>query len=49
MKKEYERPILTVILCCADIVTSSGGEDEFGMYDENIFNNLQFRRDVNVS
>lgn len=40
MKKEYERPILTAILCCADIVTSSGGEDGFGMYDENIFNDI---------
>ncbi len=40
MKKEYERPILTAILCCADIVTSSGGEDGFGMFDKNIFNDI---------
>ena len=46
MKKEYERPILTAILYCADIVASSGGEDGFGMYDENIFNDIfrNFRR-----
>ena len=40
MKKEYIVPMITVKFFSKDIITASGGEDEYGMFDKNIFGDI---------